>query len=109
MPPGIPERLYLVSAAGRREFLPVYNALLAMGFYSLNPEEMKDIQSPDAGELLRRDGSNIASVISRLQTDRPELKNRIRDYLKAIVPDIADFERVPIGHKETLKFRQAVT
>jgi predicted ATPase len=108
MPPGIPERLYLVTAAGRREFLPVYDALMAMGFYNLNPEQMKDIQSPDAGELLRRDGSNIASVISRLETDRPELKNRIREYLRAIVPDIEDFERVAIGHKETLKFKQAV-
>jgi predicted ATPase len=79
-----------------------------MGFYSLNPEQMKDIQSPDAGELLRRDGSNIASVVSRLETDRPEIKARIAEYLTAIVPDIQDFERLAIGHKETLRFKQAV-
>jgi predicted ATPase len=108
MPPAVAERLYLVTASGRREFLESYNALMAMGFYNLNPEQMKDVQSPDAGELLRRDGSNIASVVARLEADKPELKDRIRDYLAAIVPDVADFRRTAIGHKETLEFRQKV-
>jgi predicted ATPase len=108
MPPAIAERLYLVTASGRREFLEPYNSLMAMGFYNLNPEQMKDVQSPDAGELLRRDGSNIASVVARLEADKPELKERIRDYLVAIVPDVVDFRRTAIGHKETLEFRQEV-
>ena len=69
---------------------------------------MKEIQSPDAGELLRRDGSNIASVVARLSEDDPAIKTRIRDYLASIVPDIDDFERVPLGHRESLQFRQKV-
>jgi hypothetical protein len=108
MPPALPERLYLVTAAGRKEFLAPYKSLLAMGFYNLSPEQMKDVQSPDAGEILRRDGSNIASVVARLATDRPELAERVREYLAAIVPDIVDFERVALGHKETLRFRQGI-
>lgn len=108
MPPAVAERLYLVTASGRREFLEPYSALMSMGFYNLNPEQMKDVQSPDAGELLRRDGSNIASVVARLEADRPELKERIREYLVAIVPDIVDFQRAAVGHKETLEFRQGI-
>ncbi len=108
IPPASPNRLNLVNASGLPQFRKVYDALAAMGFYNLNPEEMQEFQSPDAGELLRRDGSNIASVIGRLTEDRPELKERIREYLRAIVPDIVDFERVGLGHRETLEFRQAV-
>jgi predicted ATPase len=108
MPPGVSDRLYLVNASGLPQFRPAYDALLAMGFYYLNPEQMKAVQNPDAGELLRRDGSNTASVVARLSEDRPEVKERIKDYLRAIVPDIVDFERVAIGHHETLEFRQEV-
>lgn len=108
MPKPATDRLFLVTASGLKEFEEVYDALLAMGFYNLNPERMKDVHTPDAGELLRRDGSNIASVVARLAEDEPDLKNRVQEYLAAIVPDIVDFERVPLGHRETLQFRQQV-
>lgn len=108
MPPAVSDRLYLVNAAGLPQFREVYGALMAMGFYNLNPEEMKKPQSPDAGDLLHRDGSNVASVVSRLSEDRPALKERITEYLRAIVPDIADFQRVAFGNHETLEFRQEV-
>jgi predicted ATPase len=108
MPKTASDRLYLVTASGLPQFESVYDGLLAMGFYNLSPEQMKEVQGPDAGELLRRDGSNIASVVARLTEDEPLLKKRVKDYLAAIVPDIVDFERVPLGHRETLQFRQQV-
>lgn len=108
MPPAAPDRLYLVTASGLPQFRGVYDALLSMGFYNLNPDAMKELQSPDAGELLHRDGSNIASVIARLGADQPAIKERIKEYLRTIVPDIADVDRVALGPKETLEFRQLV-
>lgn len=108
LPKASKDRLYLVSASGLPEFREAYDALMSMGFYNLNPEQMKEIQSPDAGELLRRDGSNIASVVARLGQDSPAIKHRIREYLSKIVPDIVDFDRVQLGHRETLEFRQQV-
>jgi predicted ATPase len=108
MPKAAKDRLYLVTASGMAEFGDSYDALLSMGFYNLSPEQMKEVHGPDAGELLRRDGSNIASVVARLAEDDPGIKTRIRDYLAAIVPDIVDFDRVPLGHRETLEFRQQV-
>ncbi len=109
LPPVSSDRLYLVVASGLPQFRPVYDALQGMGFYNLNPDQIKEVQKPDAGELLRRDGSNLASVISRLSEDRPEVLARIKEYVAQIVPDIVDFERVPVGHHETLSFRQRVT
>ena len=108
LPPLVPDRLYLVNAAGLPEFRPAYDALVAMGFYNLNPETMKDLQTPDAGEILHGDGSNIASVISRLAARHPHTLHRITEYLTDIVPDIESVERVPAGPKETIQFTQKV-
>jgi predicted ATPase len=108
MPPVLEDRLYLVNAAGRPEFRPAYDALRAMGFYNLNPEVVKELQSSDAGDLLHRDGGNLASVIGRLTAERPEDIERVRSYLRAIVPGITDVERVTLGPRETLLFHQKV-
>ncbi len=108
MPQVLPDRLYLVSASGMEQFREVYDALVSMGFYNLNPDSMKELQSPDAGELLRRDGSNVASVLSRLSQDQPDIIDRIKSYLQRIVPGIKDFARVSLGPRETVEFRQEV-
>jgi len=78
MPPGVPDRLFLVAAAGLPEFRPVYDALSRMSFYNLNPREIAAMQKADAGELLAREGWNSASVFAKL----PEsTKHEITDYL----------------------------
>ena len=102
------DRLYLVAASGLDAFRPVFDGLSAMGFYNLNPERMKDLVSPDAGEILHRDGANIASVIARLHMERPEVAARLADYLATIVPGMLGVERVALGPKETVEFRQEV-
>jgi hypothetical protein len=79
-----------------------------MGFYNLNPEVMRRQQNPDAGELLHRDGGNIASVIGRLSVEKPEIKDRIMSYLETIVPNTSDVERVELGPTETLQFKQKI-
>lgn len=108
MPPVLEDRLYLVNAAGLPEFRPAYDALLSMGFYNLNPDAMKGVQSPDAGELLHGDGANIASVVARLSAQQRTSFERIKTYLTTIVPGIENVERESLGPKETLIFRQRV-
>lgn len=107
-PAAAPDRLYLVNASGVDVFRPVYDALSRMGFYNLNPEKIRDLQSPDPGELLKRDGSNVASVLSNLTARSPELKKRIEEYLAKVVPGISGVDQVTVGPKETLEFRQEV-
>jgi predicted ATPase len=108
MPPPFADRLYLVNAAGFSPFRATYDALVSMGFYNLSPDVMKELQSPDAGELLHRDGGNVASVIARLSLDKPEVMERIQSYLATIVPGVRDVERVALGPMETLQFKQIV-
>ncbi len=102
------DRLYLVNVSGLEEFRPVYNALTHMAFYNLNPDRIRDLQSPDAGEILRRDGSNLASVLGRLERESPPLKARVEEYLSKVVPGIRGFEAKPVGPKESIVFRQEV-
>lgn len=104
-PPATGDRLYLVAAAGLPEFRPVYDCLARMGFYNLNPEEIRDLQPPDAGELLLRDGANLAAVLDHL----PEKdKLRVVEFLSKVVPGIEDVNVKHVGKKETLEFRQTV-
>jgi len=103
-----PDRLYLVNASGLPEFRPVYEAFSQMGFYNLNPVSMRDLQQPDAGLLLNRDGNNLASVLSAMSSEHPELKRRIEDYLSKIVPGIRGVDAKSIGPKETVEFKQVM-
>ncbi len=101
-----PDRLYLVTMSGLKEFAPLYHALSSMGFYNLNPTAIRDPQTPDAGDLLLRDGSNIASVLGQLAARDPEKKQRIEEYLGKIVPGLESVDNRNIGPKEMLEFRQ---
>ena len=107
-PPASSDRLYLVAAAGLPVFRPIYNALSHMGFYNFNPDEIRDVQPPDPGEILKRDGSNLASVLSFLQKGDTSLYYRIVEFLSKVVPGIEGVEIKHMGKKETIEFRQLV-
>jgi predicted ATPase len=105
LPPVISDRLFLVAASGLPEFRPVYDALSRMSFYNLNPREIAEMQKPDAGELLAREGWNSASVFEKLSDST---KATISDYLGRIVSGIAGVDAKVLGSQETLEFRQVV-
>lgn len=108
-PPAAADRLYLVNAAGLPQFRPVFDELSKMGFYNVNPDSIRALQSPDAGDVLRRDGSNLASVVSRIgKVKDGKIKERIAQYLGMVVPGLVDFNVKTVGHMETLEFRQRV-
>ena len=103
------DRLYLVNVSGFDVFRPVYDALVGMGFYNLNPDAIRDPQAPDPGDLLKRDGGNAASVLARLGARSPEIKKRIEDYLGKVVTGITSVDRRSAGSWETIEFRQEVS
>jgi predicted ATPase len=110
-PPVSHDRLYLVTAAGLPEFRATYDALSTMGFYNLNPDRIRELQAPDKGDLLARDGHNLASVLDRLKRSgngATDAKKRIEEYLAKVVPGIDGVEAKRVGHMETLEFRQRV-
>jgi predicted ATPase len=105
MPPSSEKRLYLVSAAGIGIFEPVFEGLAGINVFRLNPDAMRDPQTPDSGEFLRRDGSNVASVLHRLENTA---QGHIEDYLRHIVPGMRGVSRKDLGNWETLEFAQDV-
>ncbi len=107
--PAIPkDRLFLVNVSGLEAFRPLYDALISMGFYNLNPERIREPQPPDPGELLNRDGSNMASVLAALKDRAPAVKRRVEEYLATVVPGVHAVAPKGVGPREMLEFKQAV-
>lgn len=105
-PPASKDRLYLVNAAGLPQFRPVFDSLSTMGFYNISPAKIRALQAPDPGDLLDREGTNLASVLDRLGKANPAIKQRIEEYLARVVPGIEGFDATRVGHMETIEFRQ---
>ncbi|MFT2019437.1 AAA family ATPase [Streptomyces sp. 796.1] len=108
MPPVDDRRLTLVTAAGLDAFRPVYEGLAGISVFHLNPDVMRRPQTPDSGDLLLRDGANVASVLHRLQASARGRRDqtRIEGYLRHIVPGMRGVSRTDVGGWETLEFRQ---
>lgn len=108
VPPAANDRLYLIAAAGLPAFRPIYDALSHMGFYNMNPDEIRDFQPPDSGEVLKRDGSNLASVLGVMEKDQNDTHKRVVRFLSKVVPGIQGIDVKHVGKKETLEFRQLI-
>lgn len=102
------DRLFLVSASNLPQFRPVFDALTSMGFYNLSPAVMRQPQPPDAGALLRRDGSNLASVLGHMAETNQVALERVIEYLRQVAPGVIEVSRKAVGPHETLEFRQRV-
>lgn len=104
-PAALSDRLFLVAASGTPQFRPVFDALSRIEVYNLNPRAIAGMQPPDPGDILRRDGSNAASVLQQLA---PEIREQIRENLARIVPGVSDASAKTLGSQETIEFRQVV-
>jgi predicted ATPase len=102
------DRLFLSLVSALPVFRPVYDGLQRLGFYNLNPEQFRDLQDPDPGQLLARDGHNIASVVRRMSEESPDTWGRVLEYLRAVVPGVRGVRSRSVLAKETLEFDQDV-
>jgi predicted ATPase len=107
--PVSPDRLLLVAAAGLPEFRLLYDNLSRMGFYNLNPDEIREPQPTDTGEVLKRDGSNLSSVLNALSRGNQNARNRVTEFLSKVVPGVQKIAVKPVGKKETLEFHQYIS
>lgn len=104
------DRLALFAASATPEFRPVYDFLTSMRFYSGVPARLRELQDPDPGEFLKRDGSNAAAVLKRLMAEPngKERYQRLCRLLSKIVDGLRGVDYSSIGQKETLEFKQDV-
>lgn len=103
-----PDRLALYAASATPEFRPIYDFLAGMRFYSIVPSELRKPQPPDAGEVLRPDGSNAAAVLKRIEEEAPDRYDRVCSLLSAAVEGIQSASHKTVGQFETIEFRQDV-
>jgi predicted ATPase len=108
VPAAASNRLFLVAVSGLLEFRPLYDALSRMGFYNLNPDAIRRWQTSDSGEMLRRDGGNLASVLNAIEKDHPDVKDRIVEFLTHVVPGLQEVLVRDVQKKEFLEFRHIV-
>ncbi|MFT6178566.1 MAG: putative ATPase [Paracoccaceae bacterium] len=102
-PAASPDHLFLVRLSGEPDFGAVFKLLSGMSFYNLVPDAIREIQPVDEGQRLLRNGGNLASVFSQLPV---KTKERVIDYLGAIVPGIESVKGKTIAGRETLEFKQ---
>lgn len=102
-------RLALFAASAVEPFRAVYDFLTDMQVYSVAPLRLREYQDSDAGAVLKRDGSNAAAVLKRLQDadDRTSF-DRVQALLSRAVTGIVGVEHAAVGQKETIRFRQDV-
>jgi predicted ATPase len=109
MPPAQDDRLYLVTASSLRPFRKVFDRLSRMGFYNLNPAQIRELQPPDSGDVLARDGANLAHVLRQISKRSDKTKQTIEEFLAEVVPGVRGADARAIGPRETVEFRQDVT
>ena len=107
-PKVVEDRLYLGAVSGSPAFRPLFDALSGMGFYNINPTEIRELQPHDRGTILSRSGHNLSSVVKRLRDESSHSIVRVEDYLRRIVPGIEGVDHRQLGPRETLEFRQDV-
>lgn len=101
-----PEEFYLARLGSIEPFRQAFRFLSSMTFYNPAVERIRELQASDDGKLLKRDGSNLASVLKRLKSDAPAHKQLVDDYLRVLVPQIARVEPKRLGPKLTVEFWQ---
>jgi predicted ATPase len=102
----MPESLALPGLPFIDAFLPVFQVLRSMRVYSIDPAQLREMQDPDSGTSLKRNGSNAASVLDEIKRRAPKNLKRIDEFLAAIVPETSAVTTVRHGKKLSLEFTQ---
>ena len=100
------DRLYLVPVSSLPEFRPVYDMLTGIEIYHLEVDRLREWQRYDPRPRLKRNGSNLASILAGMEARAAERKRVIKEYLAAAVPEVLDFESREVGPRLTVEFLQ---
>lgn len=102
------DRLALFAASSVEPYRYVFDFLTSIETYSIVPDLMRTPQPPDAGDALRRDGSNAAAVLKRIKDSGGETYERICSLLEKTVEGLVGVDYRAIAGQDTLEFRQDV-
>jgi predicted ATPase len=97
-----PERLYLAFAGRNSGVVPLYADLRGMYFYDPEPHKLRASYLQAEHARLGRAGENLGNVLGSLS---PVSKERLNDYMRAVVPDLAWIDRKFVGEYVTVELR----
>ena len=101
------DNLYLRNVSGLPEFRPAYDALIGMAIYNLDVGSLRALHPPEPAALLKRNGSNLASVLRDLGSYSPNRKEAVEEYMTVVVPGLAGVDVCTIGPSLALQFHYA--
>ncbi len=101
-----PTALSLPLVGGDARFAPVVTALSRFRVYSIEPPRLREMQDPDGGTSLRKDGGNAASVLQEIGRQSADQLARIGEILATIVPNTRAVRVRKHGNKLSLEFTQ---
>ena len=105
-PAAAPDRLYLVTASGREEFRPAYDALSGISLFDIGPVAVR-APARLGNDDTHKDDSNVAGVLARLESQFPDIKHRIEKYMSVIVPGLTVVNSVPFRDLRFIEFHQS--
>ena len=97
-----PERLYLTFTGRSSGFGPLYTDLRGMYFYDPEPHKLRASYVQAERATLGRAGENLGNVLGSLDSVS---KERLNDYMRAVVPDLAWVDRKFAGDYVTVELR----
>jgi predicted ATPase len=101
-----PTALSILLVGGNARFAPLVSTMSRFRVYSIEPSKLREMQDPDGGTSLRRDGSNAASVLQEIGRQSEEQLDRVGEILATIVPNTRAVRVRKHGNKLSLEFTQ---
>jgi predicted ATPase len=100
------DRLYLPTASALPNLAPLFGQLRSMVLYTLDVPTLRQPQPEAEGVALGSRGEHLPDVLGQLAVEDPAAKQRLDEYLAAIVPGFLGIDRGFAGGYVTLEGRQ---
>jgi predicted ATPase len=95
----------LLGVIGSQPFVDLAEGLRSIGCFTFHPDSIRKPQPRVGSPALKRDGRNLARAIEGLKEIENRDVDRVKAYLRAIVPEIEGFEVFTLGDFETIRFQ----
>jgi len=82
-------RLALPVIAAHPLLAHAHDILTSVAVYSIQPDKLREAQEPTEGQVLRKDGSNAASVLRELMSSRRDVYDRVSEMLSHVSPGVS--------------------
>ena len=100
------QALALPLAGGVQAFAAFRRALASMQVYAIEPGRLRRQETSFDTSYLKRDGSNLVSILQKLNASDPDVLTRVTELLTAIVPGLTGIHLVVRDKAPVLMFTQ---